>query len=497
MQELPTTADVVVVGAGNAGLCAALASAEAGASVLVLEKASPPAAGGNSRFVRHYAFAYENGAEDLATLCPGVRDELAAGRISVGTHTCADIVDSAIAASGGRVDRRLMRVLADRSLDTMRWLRAQGMQWEINYPEARETGGRHEWPNPALVLRPRDGGRGVLRALHAGLAARSGQARVAYDSAVTDLRTTPDGAVSGVAVRTPAGVRSVHSERVILAGGGFEANPEMRARYLGPNADLMKVRGTRHNTGECLELALRKGAGATGQWSGAHATIIRSDADEYEIAGEAFPYAFPHSLLVDAEGRRFTDEGADVLHRTYGRLGGMVTALPGAIAFELFDARTRDLRRKITAPGPYDRPLARGSSVAEVAGRSAMVDPAGLRRTVEEFNRCVGDSVAYDPLRLDGRRTHGLTPAKSNWAQPLVEPPFELFAVAPAITFTYGGLASDTRGRVLDNTEAPIPGLYVAGEMAGTFYRDYPVGVALTKGAVFGRIAGTHAATAR
>jgi tricarballylate dehydrogenase len=305
--------------------------------------------------------------------------------------------------------------------------------------------------------------------------------------------------VSGLTARQRGKPVDFRGKAVILACGGFEANPEWRTRYLGPGWELAKVRGTRFNVGDGLRMALEIGACPYGNWSGCHAVGWDRNAPEFGDLGvgdqfEKHSYIF--GILVNAEGMRFVDEGLDFHSFTYARYGAEVLKQPGQFAWQVFDAKVKDILRP-----EYRIKLvtkATAGTLEELAGKLEGVNPEGFLRTVREFNAAVRSEVPFDHTIKDGRGTRGIEPAKSNWANPLDTPPFEAYATTCGITFTFGGLRINHQtGQVYDLNLNPIPGLYCAGEMVGgLFYFNYPSGTGLVSGAVFGRIAGAAAAKA-
>jgi tricarballylate dehydrogenase len=282
----------------------------------------------------------------------------------------------------------------------------------------------------------------------------------------------------------------------VLSSGGFEANIEMRARYLGPNWDLAKVRGTRHNTGDGIRMALDIGAQPHGHWSSCHAVAWDAMADatgDLRLGDIPQRHSYPLGLIVNREGRRFVDEGADFRNYTYAKYGREILAQPGRIAFQIFDAKSAPLLRdeyRHRSATKY-----RADSLAELAD-AMLIDADAFVTTVEDFNACTSD-VPFDPSVLDGKASRPKDqPPKSNWALPLDTPPYEIYPVACGITFTFGGLHIDASTRVLDMSGQPIPGLFAAGELVGgLFYYNYPGGCGLSAGAVFGKLAGEAAAT--
>jgi tricarballylate dehydrogenase len=487
MSQADLHADVLVVGAGNAGLCAALAAAEAGADVLVLEKAPRQHRGGNTQFVSRYRFAFP-GQDELVRVA-AIGDELAS-RLAIETYSPDRFFADMMQASRGQADPEWTRVLADESFGTIEWLAANGMKFELKMESAKNRDGKLTW-DPGRTLYPVERGTEILRALYA--AAGAAGAKIAYEAAVVDLLVDEaTGAVEGVLVDNPAGLERVYAKAVILASGGFQANPEMRSKYLGPAWDVIKVRGTRFNTGECLTAALRHGAAPAGQYTGCHATMVHASSPRMEMGDEvAFPHGYPYGITVNQRGERFVDEGKGFYASTYASYGREVLAQPGNLAFQVFDAVCGPWR-DTTGVGRYaiDHPVA--DTLPELA-RAAGINLRRFRETIESYNAAVQEGD-FDPSRLDGKGTKGLAIDKTNWALPIENPPFEAFGVECGLTFTYGGLATNTDGQVLRLSGRPLPGLYAVGEVAGSFFYNYLGGTGLMKGSVFGRRAGRHAA---
>jgi tricarballylate dehydrogenase len=292
--------------------------------------------------------------------------------------------------------------------------------------------------------------------------------------------------------RTAAGPARWIAESVVLAAGGFESDPALRRRHLGPGWEHAKVRGTPHNTGDMIAAALRIGAAKGGDWSSAHGVQWDASCPQNEsnrrLTNRLTRQSYPLGIIVNRDGRRFVDEGADFRNYTYAKYGKAILEQPGAVAYQIFDGRLRPLLRA----EEYDMPgisVEVADSIADL-GRRIGVDGARLTATVDEFNASIDRSVTFDPTIKDGRRAP-VDPPKSNWASPLDQPPFYAYAVTCGITFTFGGLRGDTSGRVLDERGSAIPGLYVCGEMlGGLFSGNYPGGSGLAAGMVFGRRAG-------
>jgi tricarballylate dehydrogenase len=286
----------------------------------------------------------------------------------------------------------------------------------------------------------------------------------------------------------------VSTAAVVLACGGFEANPEWRTRYLGPGWELARVRGTRHNTGDGIRMALEIGAQPYGHWSGCHAVAWDANAPPFgdRRVGDLFQkHSYPLGLIVNVHGARFVDEGADFRNYTYARYGREILQQPQRLAFQLFDQKVVGILREEYRIREVTR--AEAGTIEELA-RRLEIDPTGLARTVQEFNAAVQPGQ-FNPAILDGKGTRGIEPPKSNWALPLDTPPYVGYAVTCGITFTFGGLRVSPEAQVLDTEDRPMPGLYAAGELVGgLFYQNYPGGAGLMAGSVFGKLAGEHAA---
>ena len=263
----------------------------------------------------------------------------------------------------------------------------------------------------------------------------------------------------------------------------------MRARYLGANADLMKVRGSRHDTGEVLMMTLGLGAKAAGHWQGAHATPIDSTFPDVEIGSKANRYGYPYGITVNSLGQRFFDEGEARHSYTYAKTGWAVLGQPGGVAYQIYDQKTIPLLadRYQTAT-----PIEAGT-IDELATKVG-IEPAILNHTIAEFNNSVRKDVTFDVTKLDGKCTEGITPKKSNWASPIDKPPYWAFSITGGITFTFGGLQINESAQVLNTSGKPIRGLYASGDIVGLFFHNYPSCTGQTRNVVFSRLAGRHAA---
>ena len=482
--------DVVVAGAGNAAFSAALTAQEMGARVLVLEKAPEHARGGNTYFTGGaFRFAFD-GFDDVRGLIPDLSEQEAAS-MEVGSYTTADFRADLMRVTEGLADEELADLLVRQSQPAMRWLLEQGMRFiPLWGRQAFKDGDKYRFWG-GLVLEAVGGGKG-LSDRYFELAAEKG-VEVRYGAAASALLTDEAGKVRGVRVRTAQGFEEARAESVVLACGGFEANAEMRTRYLGAGWELAKVRGVQTNTGDGIRMALDVGAQSYGHWSGCHAVAWDLNAPPFgnrAVTDLYQKHSYPFGIIVNARGERFVDEGADFRNYTYAKYGREILKQPQMMAVQVFDQKTIHLLRD-----EYRIPqvtMAEADSIEELA-EDLSVDPAGMAATVAAFNAACRPG-GYNPTILDGVHTEGVEPPKSNWALPIDEPPYVGYAVTCGVTFTFGGLKINRDGQVLDDQDAPIAGLYAAGELVGgLFYHNYPGGAGLMSGAVFGRIAGRGA----
>jgi len=486
--------DVILVGGGNAAFCAALAAAERNLKILVLERAPEDESGGNSRFTAGAFRIVYNGVEDLRRLMPDLTDQEAA--ISdFGTYTSDQFFDDMFRVTRYRTQGDLCERLVVKSYESALWLREKGMRFQpIWGRQAYKIDGRFKFWG-GLTVEAWGGGPGLVEQ-HVNIAKKRG-IEIRYGARALSL--IYDGhAVTGVRVKQKGAIYDLQAKAIVLACGGFESNPEWRTRYLGPGWELAKVRGTRFNSGDGIRMAIDIGASTFGNWSGCHAVGWDYNAPEFGdlSVGDNFQkHSYPWGIMVNATGRRFVDEGADFRNYTYAKYGRVILNQPDQFAWQVFDKKIIPMLRdeyrikrvtKVTA-----------STLEEFAKKLEGVDPKGFLDEIKRYNEAVRKDVPFNPNIKDGRSTQGLEIDKSNWANTIEEPPFEAYQVTCGITFTFGGLRIDTAGRVLDAGEAPIPGLYAAGELVGgLFYFNYPGGTGLMAGAVFGRLAGGSAGKA-
>ena len=484
--------DVIVVGAGNAAMSAAIAAKENGANVIVLEKAPEKEKGGNSTFTAGaIRFAY-NGVDDLKEIMPDLTQE-EIDNTDFGTYTEVDFFEDMTRVTDYQTNPELTAILVNQSFETMKWMQSHNVRFVPIYGrQAFKIDGKFKFWG-GLTVEANGGGPGLVDSLHEE-AKRMG-IEVIFNAMATELIHDDDG-VHGVVYKHNGKTKELYANSVVLASGGFQANSEMRTRYLGPNWDVAKVRGTRFNTGEGINMALDIGAMPYGNWSGSHAVGWDKNAPEFgDLAvGDGFQkHSYPFGIMVNAEGKRFVDEGADFRNYTYAKYGKIILEQPGQLAWQIFDQKVTHLLRDEYRIKEVTKVTA--NTLEELAQKLEGVDPKGFLKEIEAYNKAVQTDIPFNPNIKDGRRTKGLAVPKSNWANTIEDGPFEAYATTCGITFTFGGLRINEKAEVQDVLLNSIPGLYAAGELVGgLFYFNYPGGTGLMAGSVFGKIAGEKAA---
>lgn len=543
-----TTCDVLIIGSGNAGLSAAISAAQSSPSsqIHLIDKSPPTWSGGNSYFTAGAFRSTHNGLPSLLPLINNVTPSLAA-QIDLSPYTADDFTADLQRVTNGRTRRDLAHALVEDSYETVKWLRSVGVRFQLSFNrQAYEVNGRMRFWG-GLALKTEDGGKGLVSDLTR--AAEDLGVVFSFSTAARRLITDSSGRVvsvevmgpspspspgpgpdsgpgssscPGTSTKTETTTYTIEARKgVILAAGGFEAAPHLRAQYLGPKWDMALVRGTPFNTGECLEIAMRDvGARTAGNWSGCHCVAwdahAPAESGDRAVSNEYTKSGYPLGVMVNRRGERFVDEGSDMRNYTYAVVGRAILEQPGQVAYQIWDARTSGwLRSEEYREEVVERITA--GSLAELAEKLAgevggLDDQEAFLRTTSEYNRAVyarqacdeheGNAAprAWDPSVKDGLSTQSnggrLDIPKSNWALPIDQPPFLAVKVSAGITFTFGGLAVKpaTAAVVSSISGARIPGLYCVGEMmGGLFYDNYPGGSGLTAGAVFGRRAGRDA----
>jgi tricarballylate dehydrogenase len=453
--------DVVVIGGGNAALVSALSAREAGAGVLLLERAPPAFRGGNSRHTRNIRCAHGPGHPFMTGPYPD--EELWSDLCGV-----------------GRGDDSLARLTIRESGSVLGWMTGHGVRWQRPLTGTLQLGRTN-----CFFL---GGGKALIntyyrRAATAGIS-------VAYEATVKELHF--DGLeCTGVVVATRDRQRLVRARSVICASGGFEANLAWLERYWGPAARNFHVRGPRYNDGTVLAQLLRADAQSCGDERGFHAVAVDARGPQFDGGIATRLDSIPFGIVLNGSGQRFNDEGEDIWPKRYASWGANIARQDDQIAYCLWDSKVQ---------GHFLPPMygVRGCpDIGAVAAHLGLA-PAVVRATVDGYNTAVdaGPGGTFDPTRLDGLATAGLRPPKSNWAQRLDTPPYYGVAMRTGITFTYRGVAVTSDGRVRRSGGAPFRNVFAAGEiMSGNVLSaGYLAGFGLTIGTVWGRIAGTAAA---
>jgi len=483
--------DVIVVGGGNAAFTAAHAAAVRGRKVLLLEKAPQDQSGGNSYYTAGATRIAHNGLADLQDF---IEFDDRHPVTEVPPYTSEEYTADLEKVTEGRNDPDLTRVLVTEAAPALRWLHSLGLKYRLMYERQayeRPDGSYLFWGG--LHVGNVDGGEGLM-ADHVKVASNLGT-EVRYEQEVLDL-IVEGNAVRGVKVRQPDGsVHELRAESVILAAGGFESNPQWRQEHLGDGWENAKVRGTPFNTGEMIAAGLEAGAAKGGDWGTCHSVqwdaFTETNESNRELTNRLTRQSYPLGIIVNNDGERFLDEGEDFRNYTYAKYGKIILQQPDSVAYQIFDSTLRPMLRS----EEYDMPgisVETADSIEELATK-IRIDPEKLSKTISDFNNSIDTTVPFDPTVKDGRKAN-VTPVKSNWASPLITPPYYAYGVTCGITFTFGGLKSDTHGRVLNKDGGHIEGLYVCGEMlGGLFSANYPGGSGLAAGVVFGQRAGNIA----
>ncbi len=474
--------DVVVAGCGIAGLSAAVAAAEMGARVAVLERAPIEERGGNTRYTDAYLrMKSETEVTDdfethLAENGGGYLDP------AMIKHTTGAYEQwPAIVKTLSFADPEVIAAFAHGCGPTVQWLKSFGVKFDF-LPTQFLTRSQ-----PRLL--PIGGGLALVEAL--AVAAENKGVQFFYETTATGLLQDEQDCVTGLRATSRTCGPLQFKGKVILGCGGFEGNPEMQTRYIGPRAVYLRpvARGGYYNKGEGIRMALDIGAAPCGDFGSYHAEPIdpRSGRPEPSV------FIFPYGILVNQEGVRFTDEAPGTVDAVYESITRKIFNQTNGIAYTILDDKINDVPNyKLGLRS--DQPPLTGATIAELAARLDL-PAAALERTVRDYNAACRDDRAhtFKSLELDHLATRGLTPPKSNWARVLDKPPFQAYPVISSNVLTFGGLKVNTRAQVLNQDGAPINGLYAAGEVVGLYYKTYTGATSVLKGAVFGRLAGLDA----
>lgn len=454
-----TTWDLIVVGGGNAALCAAIEAAEAGLRTVVLEGAPLPYRGGNSRHTRNFRCMHR-------------------GPLSVltGSYGEDEYFDDLLRVTKGDTDEGLARLAIRSSEDCLPWMEAHGVRFQPSLSGTLSLSRTN-----AFFL---GGGKALVNAYY-NTAADLG-VTVAYEAQVTHVEIA-DGTFEAVEAEIGGQKLRIAGRAVVLASGGFQADLDWLARAWGPSARNFLIRGTPYNRGVVLKDMLDQGAESVGDPTQCHAVAIDGRAPKFDGGIVTRLDCVPFSVVVNRHGDRFYDEGEDVWPKRYAIWGRLVAAQPDQVAYSIIDSKSIDL----FMPSVYPPDSA---DTIEGLGQKLGISGSRLRETVEAFNAAC-TAGPFTPTELDGLATQGLTPPKTNWARPVSDPPFYGYALRPGVTFTYLGLKVDETARVTGR-DGRMKNVWAAGEiMAGSILgQGYLAGFGMTIGTVFGRIAGQEVA---
>ncbi|MBE0612086.1 MAG: FAD-dependent oxidoreductase [Burkholderiales bacterium] len=474
--------DVIVAGCGIAGLSAAVSAQELGARVAILERAPIDERGGNTRYTEAYLrMKSESEVTDdfeshLADNAGGHLDPSMTAETTRPYAQWPSIVKALSFA-----DPELISILANGAGPTIAWLKRFGIRFDF-LPT-------HFLTQFQPLLMPVGGGLAMIEALAAD-AQRKGTSFF-YETTALSLFQDESGIVTGLrAVNKANEPIRFNAKSVILASGGFEGNAEMQTRYIGPRAVFLRpsARGGYYNKGEGIQMALEIGAAPCGDFASYHPQPI----DPRSGRSEPVVLIYPYGILVNLEGRRFTDEASGTIDLVHESVTRQIIRQTNGIAYVILDNKVNDIPNKHIAVRT-DQPPITAASLPELAEK-LKISAVSLLETVGSYNKACNDDGTFKPSVLDALATQGLTPPKSNWARPIDHPPYFAYPVISSIVFTFGGLKVNGRAQVLNKDGAAISGLYAAGETIGFYYRNYTGATSVLKGTVFGRIAGIDAA---
>ena len=473
--------DVVVVGCGVAGLSAAVAAAEAGAKVALLERSTYDERGGGTRYTTAALRMESEGA---------VSGDFSSRFVdNCGYHVQPDFAASTVldyenwsplVRSASFTDPELISFFADAAPHAIAWLKAHGVKFGgIGFY------GLTPRASPRIAIT--GGGLHLIEVMTAH--AEKIGVRFFYETTAQSLIQSASGSVCGLRVGVrPGGADEFRCGAVILACGGFQGNPEMVVRYIGPKGRYLRpvARGAYYNKGEGIEMALRIGAAPAGDFAEYHAEPI----DPRSGATEPLVMAYPYGILVNAQGQRFVDEAPGPIDASYERTTRIIAEQKMGMAFCIVDDKINAIdnwQRCVRSDQP---PESVGD--IEALGRKLGFDGAAAKRTIADYNDAC-PAGTFNPRTLDGLATVGLSPPKSNYAVPLDTPPYHVYPIISSNTFTFGGLKVNVNAQVVNNDGDPLPGLYAAGETVGIYHGNYPGATSVLRGAVFGKRAGEHA----
>lgn len=488
--------DVIIIGSGNAALCAGISALETNSNVLIIEKADEKEWGGNSRYTAGaMRFAYDSN-KDLMNLLKNPTEERIANT-DFGNYTKEKFKADLLHFNEGEPLAELQEFLVDNSLDTIQWLATHNIKFDPIYSRQSfvKDGKYIFWGG--LTLEAEGEGDGLVGDERKEFLTLGGN--IIYNCEALEIIQT-NHQISGIKCLLEGNEMVLNCKTVVLGCGGFESNKELREKYLGPDWGNAKVRGTRHNMGKGIEMAQQLGADLSGNFSGCHAVPMDRFMPDYgnlnlpHIERKHYrKISYLFGIMLNQEGDRFVDEGLDFRNYTYAQFGKAVLEQPNSIAWQFFDKKNFDIL--YSEYKTNDASFYEADTIEALLEQIEDIDKELALKTITSYNTAVDETTLFDPTIKDGKSTKGLALNKTNWATTIDQPPFRAYPVTAGITFTYGGLKVNKKAEVIDTNGNVIPGLFACGEMVGgLFFYGYPGGSGLTSGSLFGRYAGKSAA---
>lgn len=452
--------DVLVVGGGNAGLCASLSASEHSARVLMIECAPKNARGGNTKYTRDIRYAHDQ--DDFTT----------------GSYSNEEFTDDVVRVTHNNTNMSLLKKAVSESRVIPEWLEAHNV---IIHEALKGT--LHLGRTNLFML---GGGKAMVNSYYD--TAKKEGVEIRYETRCTNL-TIIGNRVSGAEITGPDSNEKIEVGSVVIASGGFEANLDWLGEYWGNAAKNFIVRGSRYNTGEMLKMLMDLKAKTVGNLSQFHSVAVDAKSPKHDGGIVTRIDSIPFGIAVNKDGKRFHDEGEDLWPKRYAIWGKLIAEQPDQKAYSIIDSRAKEF----FLPTVFEPETA--ESITGLAAKLG-IDPDALSKTVDEFNQSTSENCPFNPSLLDGCGTLGLRLPKSNWARPINIKPYYGYPFRPGITFTYFGTAVNERAQVLSADGSPFSNLFAAGEiMSGNILSEgYVAGFGLTIGTVFGITAGKEAA---
>ena len=458
--DLSQIFDVLIIGGGNAALCAAMTAREDGASVLLLEVSPEIYRGGNSRHTRNLRYMHPEGNEFLT-----------------GPYPEEEFFEDLLRVTGGETNKQLARFMIRKSNNVGTWMQEHGCMFQ---PAMRGT--LHLSRTNAFFL---GGGRALMNSYYR--TAQKLGVSICYEADAQDLQII-NGTFTEATVKLNGSITKIRAKAVVIASGGFQANLDWLEQEWGDAAKNFIVRGSPYDKGRMLRVLLDKGAKQIGDPRQCHAVAIDARAPKYDGGIVTRLDCVPFGIVVNKNCQRYYDEGEDFWPKRYAIWGRLVAKQPDQIAYSIIDAKSIDLFMPSVFP-----PIEAGS-LKELAEKLGL-NPVDLEKTIQEFNQAIVPG-SFDPAELDDCRTEKLIPSKSHWARPIDTPPYYGYPLRPGITFTYLSVAVNEKTQVIMEDDRLSENIFAAGEIisGNILGKGYMAGFGMTIGTVFGRIAGEEAA---